>query len=102
MNKLSKTQLNLLEFALAKLYSHLKMKYNVDYTGNILCMVYDNIVHLNQCSCPEGIAWFADIYLKERKIHLSTRKVERDTIYSKFDYELFYMGSKPTIHTVSF
>lgn len=102
MNKLSVTQRNLLEFALAKLYSHLKMKYNVDYTGNILCRVYDNIVHLDQFSCPKDIAWFADIYLKERKIHLSTRKVKHDIIYSKFDYELFYMSSKPTILTISF
>lgn len=102
MKRLSKEQRALLECALDKLYSFLKEKYKVDYTGNILCMVYDNIVHLNQCSCPEGIAWFADIYLKERKIHLSTRKVERVTIYSKFNYELFYMGSKPTILTVSF
>ena len=102
MNKLSKTQQNLLEFALVKLYSFLKLKYNVDYTGNILCIVYDDIIHLNQCSCPNGVAWFADIVLKDRKIHISTREVERDTIYSKFDYDLFYMGSKPTIHTVSF
>lgn len=102
MNRLSKTQLNLLDFALDNLYSFLKRKYNVEYGGNILCMVYTDIVRLTQCSCPEGVAWFADIVLKERKIYISIREVERDTISSKFDYDLFYMGSEPTIHTVSF
>lgn len=102
MNKLSKTQLNLLEIALGKLYSHLKMKYNVDYSGNNLFCVYDDIIHLQQCSIPPGIAWFADIVLKERKIYFSIRKVERDTICSKRVYDLFYMGSKPTIHTLHF
>lgn len=102
MNRLNKTQLNLLNFALDKLYSFLKRKYNVDYRGNILFIVYNDIIRLNQCSFPEGVAWFADIVLKDRKIYLSIRKVERDIIYSKFDYDLFYMGSQPTIHTIEF
>lgn len=102
MNRLSKTQLNLLDFALSKLYSHLKMKYNVDYDENNLFTVYDDIVRLQQCSIPPGIAWFADIVLKERKIYFTIRKVERDTIRSKFEYDLFYMSSNPTIHTLHF
>lgn len=102
MSRLSKTQLNLLEFALAKLYSHIKMKYNIDYHSNIRCIVYNDIVHLYQCSCDDNVAWFADIVLKDRKICISTRKVKREYVYSKFDYELFYMSSKPTILTISF
>lgn len=102
MNRLSKTQLNLLDFALDKLYSFLKRNYSVDYNGKKLFSVYGDIVHLQQCSLPEGIAWCADIELENRKIHISTREVKRDEIYSKFDYSLFYMGPKPTIHTVSF
>lgn len=102
MNRLSKKQLNLLELALAKLYSFLKRKYSVVYTGNIMCAVYDDIVRFQQCSLPPGIAWFADIALKDRKIYISIQEVEHDTINSKFDYDLFYMGSKPTTYTLTF
>ena len=102
MNRLSKTQLNLLDFALDKLYSFLKRKYSVVYTGNNMFGVYDDIIHLQQCSLPPGITWFADIALKERMIHITIREVEHDTINSKRDYDLFYMGSKPTILTISF
>lgn len=102
MNKLSTEQQALLERAFDSLYSFINAKYNVDYSGNILCMVYNDIIHLNQCSTPEGVAWFADIVLKDRKIYLSTRKVEREIIYSERDYDLFYMSSKPTIFTIHF
>ena len=102
MNRLSKTQLNLLDFALDQLYSFLKRKYSVVYDGNNQFGVYDDIIHIQQCSMSPGIAWFADIVLKDRKIYISIREVEHDTINSKRDYDLFYMGSKPTIHTVSF
>lgn len=102
MNRLSKTQLNLLDFALDKLYSHLKMKYNVEYTGNNIFGVYDDIIHVQQCSIPPAKAWSADIVLKDRKIYISIRDAERDTIFSRRDYDLIYMSSKPTIHTVSF
>lgn len=102
MKKLSKEQQALLECALDKLYSFLKKKYKVDYHGNILCIVYNDIVRLNQCSCYDNVAWFADIVLKDRKIYISTRKVEREDVYSEFDYELFYMSSIPIIHHVDF
>lgn len=102
MNKLSTEQQALLERAFDSLYSFLYAKYNVDYSGDILCMVYNDIIHLNQCSTPEGVAWFADIVLKDRKIYLSTRKVEREVIYSERDYDLFYMSKEPAIYTISF
>lgn len=102
MNRLSKTQLNLLDFALDQLYSHLKMKYNVDYDGNNRFTVYGDIIHFRQCSIPPGIAWYADIVLKERKIYFTIRKVERETIRSKFDYDLFYMNSNYTTHSLHF
>ena len=102
MNRLSKTQLNILDCALDKLYSFLKTRFSVEYKGNIRFRVYDDFIHIQQCSLPPGIAWFADIVLKERQIYISIRDVEHDTINSKFDYELLYMGSKPTIITISF
>lgn len=102
MNKLSKEQLNLLEIALKKLYSFIKLKYNFYYTGNIVCGVYDNFVLYTQCSCPPNIAWSADIFLKKRKICFCVRYVEHDTINSTFNYDLIYMDSEPTIHTLHF
>lgn len=102
MNKLSKTRLNLLDFALDKLYSFLKRLYSVDYSGNNVFSVYDDIIHVQQCSIPPGKAWSADIVMKDRKIYISIREAERETIYSRRDYDLIYMSSKPTIHTVSF
>lgn len=102
MKKLSKKQLSLYEHALDELYAFLKRKYNVEYKGNILCMVYEGIIHLNQCSCQEGVAWFADIVLDDRKIYISTRTVERETIYSEREYDLFYMSKGPKIHTIQF
>lgn len=105
MKNLSLIQQKLLECALEKLYAFLYTKYDVDYKGNIICMVYEDIVHLNQCSCPDRITWFADIVLKDRKIYISIREVERDKIYSinsERIYELFYMGSNPTLHTINF
>ncbi len=102
MNKLNKEQRAILESALDKLYTFLKGKYKVDYHSNIRCIVYNDIVHLYQCSCDDGVAWFADIVLKDRKIYISTRKVEREYVYSKFDYDLFYMSSTPIIHHVDF
>ena len=102
MNRLSKTQLNLLDFALDILYTFLKMRYSADYSGNNIFSVYDDIIHVQQCKIPPGIAWSADIVLKDRKIYISIREAERDTICSRRDYDLIYMKSKPTIHTVSF
>lgn len=102
MNKLSKTQLNLLDLALRKLYSHLKMKYNVKYDGNIRLSVYDDFIHLTQCSCPPNIAWSADFYLKKRKICFTIRYAEHNKISSLYDYDLIYIGSEPTIHTLHF
>lgn len=102
MNKLSKKHRELLERALDKLYSFLKGKYKVDYHSNIRCIMYNDIIHLYQCSCDDGVAWFADIVLKDRKINLSTRNVEREYVYSEFNYDLFYMSNDPIIHTIVF
>lgn len=102
MNKLSKEQKAVLECALDKLYTYLKEKFNEDYKGNILCIVHDNLIKLHQCSLPNHIAWEVNIWLEERRIHIITREVDHDAIYSKRYYDLFYMGSKPTIHTVHF
>lgn len=102
MNKFSKDQKELLESALDKLYAFLKGKFNVDYHSSIRCIVYNDIVHLYQCSCEDRVAWFADIVMKDRKIYLSTREVEREYVYSKLDYDLFYMSTTPIIHHIDF
>lgn len=102
MNKLSKKQQVVLECALDKLYAFLKIRFNVDYDGNIFCIVYEDTVLLTQCSVQDYIAWFAYIALKERKIYLITREVKRDMVYSKRDYNLLYMGSVPTTFTLDF
>ena len=100
MNKFSKEQQALLECALDKLYSFLKEKYKVDYHSNIRCVVYNDIVHIYQWSYDDNVAWFAFIMLKDKKINIFTRKVEY--VYSKFDYEVFYMSSTPIIHHIDF
>lgn len=102
MKKLSKEQQALLECALEKLYSFLKKEYKVDYHSSIRCIMYNDIVRLFQCSCDDGVAWFADIGLQGRWIFLSTRNVEREYVYSKFDYDLFYMSDDTKIHTMVF
>ena len=102
MRKLNKKQLTVLEHALNTLYAFLREKFNVKYTGYIFCVVYKDIVRITQCSTQDNIAWFVDIALKERKMHIITREVEGDTPYIECEYTLLYMSSQPTTHTVSF
>ena len=102
MNRLTKKQQALLESALDKLYTFIKEEYKEDYIGENVFAVYNDIIRVQQCSIPPGIAWFADIVLKDRKIYMSVRKAERDRIYSKRDYNLIYMSNDPTIHTIEF
>lgn len=103
MNKLSKEQQTLLEHALEKLYTFLKEKYNVDYSGNINCRVYGQIIRLNQCSLQHYIAWEVNIWLKERRIYLITREFERKRIsFSEGGYDLLYMSTNPKIFNLYF
>lgn len=102
MNRLSKVQQALLECALDKLYTFLKEKFNVNYKGSIHCIVYDNLVKLNQGSTQDYITWEVNIWLEERRIHIVTRKVECHTIYSKRKYNTINMGSVPTIFNLNF
>ena len=102
MEKLSKKQQALLERAIAKLNTYLKEKYNVEYDNTILCLVYDDIIHLNHCSIQNKLYLYADIILKERKIYISERKAEYDTINSKFKFDLFYIVSGPTVYSIVF
>ena len=102
MNKLSKTQLYLLECALDKLYTFLKEKFNVNYHGSIHCNVYDYLVKLHQCSPLDNIGWEVNIWLEERRIYIVTRKVECHTIYSKREYNTINMDSVPTTFNLDF
>lgn len=102
MKRLTKKQQTLLECALDKLYTFIKEEYKEDYFGENVFAVYNDIIRVQQCSIPPGIAWFADIELKYRKIHMSIRTAERDKIYSKRDYNLIYMSNNPKIHTIDF
>lgn len=102
MRKLNKKQLTVLEHALNTLYAFLREKFNVEYTGKIFCVVYEDIVRITQCSTQDNIAWFVDIALKERKIYIITRKVEGDSVCPECDYTLFYMGSVPTTFQLDF
>ena len=102
MKKLSKAQKMILERAIDKLTTFLKEKFNVECDDSLLLIVYNDIVRLQQCSIPNRIAWFADISIKERKIYIITRKVERELIYSLPSYSLYYMGSVPTTFTLDF
>ena len=102
MNKLSKEQQALLEKAIAKLNTFLKEKYNVEYDNSILCLVYNDIVHLNHCSIQNKLYLYADIVLKERKIYISERKAKHDKIKSIFKYDMFYIISRPTNYSISF
>ena len=102
MKKLTKEQQALLESALEELYSYLKRKFGIEYSGNIKCMVYEGVILINQCSFPKGVAWFADIVLDDRKIYVSTSKAELETIYSKREYDLVYMTLEFKLHTISF
>lgn len=102
MKKLTKEQQTLLEKAIAKLNTFLKEKYNVEYDNNILCLVYNDIIHLNHCSIQNGLYLYADIVLKERKIYISERKAEYDTINSIFSFDLFYIVSRPTVYSIVF
>lgn len=102
MKRLSKTQLNLLDYALDNLYDFLKNMYKVDYSGYSILSVYKKTIRVQQCSFPPGRAWYADIILEDRKIYLVIRKAERETIFTEREYKLIYVGSKTTIHTISF
>lgn len=102
MNKLSKEQQTLLEKAIAKLNTFLKEKYNVEYDNAILCLVYNDIIHLNHCSIQNKLYLYADIVLKERKIYISERKAEYDKIKSIFKYDLFYIVSGPNVYSIVF
>ena len=103
MKRLSKTQLNLLECALDKLYTFLKEKFNVNYHGSVRCNVYYNLVKLHQCSPLEHVDWEVNIWLEERRIYIVTRKVEHKRIsFSEGGYELHYMRSIPKTHTIYF
>ena len=102
MNNLSKKQQAVLECALDKLYTFLREKFNVDYYGNNLFQVYGDVVCFTQCLLSERIVWFAKISLKNRKIFLSTREVEREIVYSKYNYSLFYIGSNLTMYDLDF
>ena len=102
MEKLNKTQQKLFEHALDNLYDFLKNMYKIDYNGDIKCMVCEGVIRVNQCSFPKGVAWFADIILDDKKIYVSTRKAELETIYSERIYDLIYMSNEPEIHTIDF
>ena len=102
MKKLSKAQKMILERALDKLYTFLKEKFNVEYDGSVLFIVYDDIVRLQQCSIQNRVAWFTDISLKERKIYIITREVERELICSLPGYSLYYMGAEPRTFNLDF
>ena len=102
MKKLSKNQQAVLECALDKLYTFLKEKFNVNYKGSIHCIVYDNLVKLNQGSIQDNISWEVNIWLYERRIHIVTRKVECHTINSKRKYDTFNMGAKTTTFNFNF
>ena len=102
MNKLSKEQQALLEKAIAKLNTFLKEKHNVEYDNTILCLVYNDIIHLNHCSIQNGLYLYADIALTERKIYISERKAEYDTINSIFNFDLFYIVSGPKVYSIVF
>lgn len=102
MKKLTKEQQVLLEKAIAKLNTFLKEKYNVEYDNAILCLIYKNIIHLNHCSIQNGLYLYADIVLKERKIYISRRKAEYDTINSIFSFDIFYIVSRPKVYSISF
>ena len=102
MKKFSKEQQALLERATAKLNTFLKEKYNVEYDNTIICLVYNDIIHLNHCSIQNGLYLYADIDLKERKIYIFKRKAEYDTIKSIFSFELFYIELKPIIYSIVF
>ena len=102
MKKLTKEQQVLLEKAIAKLNTFLKEKYNVEYDNAILCLVYEDLVRITQCSTQEYIAWEVNIWLEERRIYIVTRKVEGDSVCPECDYTLLYMGSVPTTFTLDF
>ena len=102
MKKLTKEQQALLEKAIAKLNTFLKEKYNVEYDNAILCLVYNDIIHLNHCSIQNRLYLYADIVLKERKIYISERKAEYDKIKSIFKYDMFYIISRPTVYSIRF
>lgn len=94
MEKLSKEQQAILECALDKIYSFLEVKFNVRYRGNHMVNVYNNCVEFTQYSLKDRIAWLVSIDLKQRRIILITREVERDSFHSTHWYSLNYMGSQ--------
>lgn len=102
MRKLNKKQLTVLEHALNTLYAFLREKFNVEYTGNIFCVVYEHLIRITQCSTQDYIAWEVNIRLEERKMYIVTRKVECDSVCPECDYTLLYMGSVPTTFKLEF
>ena len=102
MKKLTKEQQALLEKAIGTLNTFLKEKYNVEYDNAILCLVYNDIIHLNHCSIQNKLYLYADIVLKDRRIYVSERKAEYDTIKSIFKYDFFYIVSGPSVYSIVF
>ena len=102
MKKLSKEQQALLEKAISTLNTFLKEKYNDEFVNKILCLVYNDIIHLNLCSIRNGLYLYTDIALKDRKIYISERKAEYDKINSIFDFDLFYIVSRPSVYSIVF
>lgn len=102
MNKLTKEQRALLEYALDKIYSFLEEKFNVKYRGNHMLIVCNNDVEFTQYSLKDRIAWFVFIDLELRTIHLVTREVERKSFHSKHWYSINYMSSQSDIFKLSF
>lgn len=102
MKKLTKEQKALLESALDKLYTFLEVKFNVKYRGNHMLNVCNTDVEFTQYSLKDRIAWFGFIDLKQRRIFLVTREIERDSFHSKHWYSLNYLSTQSETFYINF
>lgn len=102
MNKLSKHQRELLELALEKTYAFLKEELHIEISHDIYCIVQFRNISFFQCSETQHIAWDVCINLESRNITIVTRQAICNSIYSKLNYDIIYLGAKPIIHRINF